>query len=62
MFCVNGFAKSFDPCQPAQTAQADMGRNLLQLVKYLHVKGHVYSKIQLIVRKMDFLWMQIGLV
>ena len=24
---VNGFEKSFDPCQPAQSVQADMGRN-----------------------------------
>ena len=24
---VKGFEKSFDPCQPAQSVQADMGRN-----------------------------------
>ena len=24
---LNAFAKSIDPCQPAQSAQADMGRN-----------------------------------
>ena len=24
---LNALAKSIDPCQPAQSAQADMGRN-----------------------------------
>ena len=27
---INTFAKSIDPCQPAQSAQADMNRNFLQ--------------------------------
>ena len=31
--------KSFGPCQPAQIAQADMGRNLLLSLNFLYVKG-----------------------
>ena len=30
----NAFAKTFDPCQPARIAQADMGRNYLGRCKF----------------------------
>ena len=36
------FAKSVDPCQPAQSAQADMGRNFLLSLNFLHDKGPFY--------------------
>ena len=35
----NVFAKGHDPCQPAQFAQADMGRNLALSLNIVHVKG-----------------------
>ena len=44
------FAKSFDSCQPAQSAQADMGRNLSLFSIILHVKGPFYIMIQSVVR------------
>ena len=31
------FAKSFDPCQPTRSAQADMGRNFSLFLNFLHV-------------------------
>ena len=31
---LNAFAKSFGPCQPAQSAQTDMGRNFLLYVNF----------------------------
>ena len=33
------FAKSIEPCQPAQSAQADMSRYFLLTLNYLYVKG-----------------------
>ena len=35
----NASAKSIDPCQPAPSAQADMGRNCSPSLHFLHVKG-----------------------
>ena len=32
-------AKSIDPCQPARSAQADMGRNFLKSANFLHLKA-----------------------
>ena len=31
---LNAFPKSIDPCQPAQFAQADMGRDFLLSLKW----------------------------
>ena len=45
----NEFAKSIDSCQPAQSAQADMGRNFLPPLNFLHVKGPFYIMIQSVV-------------
>ena len=36
-------AKSIDPCQPAQFAQADMGRNLSLSLDFLRVKRPLYT-------------------
>ena len=36
---INASAKSIDPCQPAQSAQADMSRNFLLLDNLLQVKA-----------------------
>ena len=33
----NAFAKRIDSGQPAQSAQADLGRNILLLVRYLSI-------------------------
>ena len=41
----DGFAKSFDPCQPAQSAQANMGQNLSLPLYFLYVKGPFYTMI-----------------
>ena len=38
----NAFAKTIDPRQPAQSAQADMGRNFSPSLIFLLVKGPVY--------------------
>ena len=46
---LNVSAKSIDPCQPAQSAQADMGRNLLPIVQFLHVQVLVYVMMQSVV-------------
>ena len=35
---VNVFAKGIGPCQPARSAQADMGRNFSLSLHLLHVK------------------------
>ena len=43
---LNTSAKSIDPDQTAQTAQADLGRNLLLLVKFLHINGPYIPMIQ----------------
>ena len=34
-------SKSIDPCQSALSAQADVGRDFLLLVSFLHVKGAI---------------------
>ena len=36
---LNEIAKSINTCQPAQSAQADMGRNFSLSSNFLHVKG-----------------------
>ena len=41
MLCVKGLnasEKSIGPCQPSQSAQADMGRKFSLPSKFLHVK------------------------
>ena len=38
----NAFAKSIDPCQPAQSAQGDMGRNFLLSLNFLLTEGSFY--------------------
>ena len=35
---LNALAKSVDPCQPAQSAQADMGRHFSPSLNFLHIK------------------------
>ena len=34
---INAFAKSIGPCQPVQSAQADMGRNFSLSLSFLHI-------------------------
>ena len=46
---LNASAKSIDPRQPAQSAQADMGRNFSLPLDYMHVKGQHYRAIQSVV-------------
>ena len=41
----HGFAKDIDSRQPAQSAQADMGRNFSLSLIFLHVEGQLYSMI-----------------
>ena len=48
----NAFAKSIDPGQPAQFAQAVLGRYFLLLVQFLHSQGAAY----LTVRQKGFLF------
>ena len=36
---LRAFAKCVDLCQPARTAQADMGRYFLRFLTFLHAKG-----------------------
>ena len=36
---LNASAKSFYPGQPAQSAQADLGRNVLLKFEFLDIKG-----------------------
>ena len=48
MLCEKGldkFAKSIDSGQPAQSAQADLSRNLLLLVSFQQAKETVYFMI-----------------
>ena len=40
------FAKSIDSCQPAHSAQADMGRNFSLSSIFLHVKGFMSTPIR----------------
>ena len=48
---LNVFAKSIDPCQPALSAHADMGRNFSLSLNFLHVKGLFHIMKQLAVRQ-----------
>ena len=41
------FAKSIDPCQPAQFAEADMGRNFSLSLNFLHIDGRLNSNISM---------------
>ena len=41
----NASSKSIDTDQPAQSAQADLGRNFLLLVNFLHIKELYYFMI-----------------
>ena len=38
---LNASAKGFGPCQPAQSAQTDMDRNILLLVDFQRIKRQV---------------------
>ena len=40
----NASAKSIDPGQPAQNAQADLGRYFLPSVNCLYIKGRVLTQ------------------
>ena len=42
---LNSSAKSIDPRQPAQSAQADMSGNFSPSLNFLHVKGPVHVMI-----------------
>ena len=44
---LHAYAKSIDPCQPAHSAQADMGRNFL--LPFLQVEGPFYIMVHLVV-------------
>ena len=50
---LNTSAKGFDPCQPAQFAQADINETFLRLVNFLNVLVQVYTMVQLL-KKLDF--------
>ena len=39
--------KDFGPYQPAQTAQADMGRGFLLSLDFLYIEGTVYIMVML---------------
>ena len=52
---VNTLGESFDSCQPARTAQADMSRNFPPSLDFLHVKEKFHPLVQSIVGKMDML-------
>ena len=39
---LNASVKSFNPGQPEQSGQDDLGRNVLLLVNFVHVQGPVY--------------------
>ena len=38
--------KNVDSDQPAQSTQADLGRNCLPLLSFLHIKGSFYHRNQ----------------
>ena len=44
----NASVKSIDSGEPVQSAQADMSRNFLIFVDFLHIKGLSYLRIHLI--------------
>ena len=45
---LNRYAKCIDPDQPAQSAQADQGRNISPFVNFLRVNGSVFPMIQFV--------------
>ena len=54
MFCEKGrdaSKESFDPCQPARTAQADMGQNFPLSANFMHVEGPVHIMTRSVVKK-----------
>ena len=51
---LNAFAKSFDLRQPAQSAQAGMGRNLSLSLIFLHVKEYSTSWLSQLCDEMDY--------
>ena len=50
----NVSAKSIDPGQPAQSAQADLGRFFLPFVYFTHVEGPLLLQIRYIVSLNEF--------
>ena len=44
---INASAKSIIPCQPVQTAQADMGLKFLQFGNFLHIKTQTMFSVTL---------------
>ena len=46
----NASAKSIDPGQPAQSAQADLDRNFSLLANFLHIRGLFYIMTHLDVK------------
>ena len=51
---LHASAKGIDPSQPAQSAQADMARNLLPLVNFIHVK-RVVKFVEGLIHKLHYL-------
>ena len=50
---LNAFAKSVDPRQPAQSAQAGMGRNRSLSLIFLHVKEYSTSWLSRLCNERD---------
>ena len=46
----NTSTKSIDSGQPAQSAQADLDRNFLPKVNFVHIKGPYYLMIHFVVK------------
>ena len=55
------FAKIIDSCQPAQVAQADMGRRFSQSLNFLHFIGLFYTMIKPVVLQNGFYGFKIRL-
>ena len=49
-------AKSIHPAQSAQPSQADLGRNFLHLVYFLHAEGQFYFIMQTVIKHDEFHW------
>ena len=47
---IEAYAKSIDPGQPAQSAQADLGRYFLILINFPHIKRTFLLKIHFVFR------------
>ena len=59
MLCEKGVKatmKSNDPCQPAQTTQADMGQHFSQPLNFLHIIGQFYIMSRLFGLTKWILW------